>query len=168
MVYKLTNQTILRRLFIFISGIVWFLSLKVGIYLIYENQELIGGAQSFEISFIKILINNSFLMIGSFFGFIFLSIPSIIMLISNGLVLGLYLGKAKILGIPINQLLFYTLPHFLEYIALWTVTGSSIINTWNLLKKQNKEIQNSIKTILPLVLLEVFIAALIEYYVEIR
>ena len=56
----------------------------------------------------------------------------------------------------------------MEYIALWTATGCAFINTINFVKREYQKIRNSISALLPILCLEVFLAALIEYYVEIK
>lgn len=82
----------------------------------------------------SIFDNNLRLMIGNISGIVAFGIPAIINLVINGAIMGLFLKKALSVQMPLSILAQSTLPHFLEYIALW-ITGSIGLHGIPVLKK---------------------------------
>lgn len=125
-----------------------------------------------RISVESLFKNNSLVVLGNYVGLGTFGISSVGMLGTNGYIMGIYVKKALLCNFSWATILKLTLPHFLEYLAIW-ISGAIGLHGFflgiNLLR--GKKLPDArffilISVAMIICILFIYIAAYLEYYVS--
>lgn len=154
-----------KKSFLFVFSVLfWILSLFVAFFIKLPSLKGYKLLNSYEIlNFYDLLFNNLKVILLILMGSFCFGITSLTNLFLNGLILGFFINLSLANDKSVAFVILKTIPHFFEYIALWTASAVALENALNIANHKKNQMFETLGLYMIICFFETFIAAVMEY-----